>query len=166
MSNNPQLLKVGTNLMQKASLSRSKTIQQKMMQTNKLREKVERKFKEMEPVKYSMNVLKPEYKKSERLGCEVEVNAPPAEIYISLGYDREPNDKKKHYRKFLLVPLELSDFMSKKTFDTFKIVGGQSANKTEKSFLDFLMTETKVVQKSELKDVGYFKGIISIFDEE
>ena len=63
-------------------------------------------------------------------------------------------------------PLELSDFMSKKTFDTFKIVGGQSANKTEKSFLDFLMTETKVVQKSELKDVGYFKGIISIFDEE
>ena len=49
----------------------------------------------------------PKYELDERLGCMREYDMPPAILYESLGWDREPGvSKEKHYRKFTPVELE------------------------------------------------------------
>lgn len=60
------------------------------------------------------NVVFPEYKLDPRLKVEREVNMPPTAIYMPLGFDEKPGDKKKHYRKFFPDELEyVTDIMSK-----------------------------------------------------
>lgn len=52
------------------------------------------------------NVLMPEYKLDERLNVQREVNAPPASMYIGLGWDPTPESKKRHYRRYYAQELE------------------------------------------------------------
>ena len=37
---------------------------------------------------------------------------PPKEVFMELGYDKEPNDKTKHYRKFYDDELENTALIS------------------------------------------------------
>jgi len=66
--------------------------------------------------------LHPIYELDKRLKCKREIDVPPSEIYIPLGYDREPGDKKKHFRKFFSCELEtLKEYMGCKPFETYDI---------------------------------------------
>ena len=46
-------------------------------------------------------IIFPIYIQNERLGVQVETMIPPKEIFMPLGYNEEPTDGKKHYRRFL-----------------------------------------------------------------
>lgn len=52
------------------------------------------------------NILKPTYRKDEMLNVHREVNHPPDSLFIGLGYDEEPEDNRKHYRRFYPDELE------------------------------------------------------------
>lgn len=48
----------------------------------------------------SKNVIMPEYKLDARLNVNREVNNPPETMYMGLGWDPEPESKKRHYRRY------------------------------------------------------------------
>jgi hypothetical protein len=48
----------------------------------------------------------PEYKLDDRLKVYRETNIPPESLYIGLGYDDVPEDKRRHYRRFYTEELE------------------------------------------------------------
>jgi hypothetical protein len=55
----------------------------------------------------SRTVIWPVYKFDERLKVDREVDIPPANMFFELGYNRKPDDKIKHYRRFWTNELEL-----------------------------------------------------------
>lgn len=57
-------------------------------------------------------VIMPQYKLDPRLKVDREVNIPPRELFIPLGWDDDAQTKRKHYRSF--VPCELEN--DEKTF--------------------------------------------------
>lgn len=48
----------------------------------------------------------PVYKLDERLNVHRETDFPPDSLYIGLGWDEEPEDKRKHYRRYFPDELE------------------------------------------------------------
>lgn len=52
------------------------------------------------------NILRPTYTKDEMLNVMREVSKPPESLYIGLGWDEEPEDKRRHYRRFYPDELE------------------------------------------------------------
>ena len=74
------------------------------------------------------NVIKPMYKLDARLNVHREIEAPPDSLFIGLGFDIEPEDKKKHYRRYFKKELELvEEVMSTPTpFQTYDITKGQA----------------------------------------
>jgi hypothetical protein len=69
------------------------------------RERDAAEFKAKNP-KAAKNVLYPTYARDERLNVDREVNPPPNSTFIPLGFDNEPGQKKKHYRRFYPDELE------------------------------------------------------------
>jgi hypothetical protein len=76
-------------------------------------------------------VIRPTYEMDERLGVLVEVNKPPTNLFMELGWDREPNSDEgyigeKHYRKYHNHELESTkEIMSETTvFDECEIKRG------------------------------------------
>lgn len=52
------------------------------------------------------NKIMPTYKINERLMIDVEDSKPPPDVFMPVGYNREPKDGLKHYRKFFTDELE------------------------------------------------------------
>lgn len=52
-------------------------------------------------------VMKPKYKKDERLNVDREYDAPPATLFIGLGWDEDASTGRRHYRQFYDDELEL-----------------------------------------------------------
>jgi hypothetical protein len=52
------------------------------------------------------NLVMPSYKLDERLNVYREAKLPPDTIYIGLGWDEAPEDKRRHYRRFFPDELE------------------------------------------------------------
>jgi hypothetical protein len=52
------------------------------------------------------NVVMPKYAMDERLSIEREIDPPPASLFIGLGFNQKPEDKKKHYRRYYPDELE------------------------------------------------------------
>ena len=82
----------------------------------------------------------PEYKEDKRLqGCKKEVNKPPSKLYEALGYDKNPGDETKHYRKYFIDALESenhTDILRPNIFDKYKIYG--AVKEKEEESLDLL----------------------------
>ena len=53
------------------------------------------------------NMIMPIFKLDERLKVDREVEMPPANIFMPIGYNRVPDDGCKHYRRFYTNELEL-----------------------------------------------------------
>ena len=59
----------------------------------------------------------PTYKLNERLMVDVEDSKPPTDIFMAVGFNREPKDGKKHYRRFYTDELEnVKEVMPTKPF--------------------------------------------------
>lgn len=48
----------------------------------------------------------PEYQLDTRLNVHREVNIPPESMFMGLGWDETPDQKKRHYRRFFPDELE------------------------------------------------------------
>ena len=68
----------------------------------------------------------PTYKLDERLNVHRETNIPPESIYIGLGWDDKPEDKRKHYRRYFPDELEnIKEIMPiPSPFDQYNVMKG------------------------------------------
>ena len=83
------------------------------------------------------------------------------EEYLPLGYNRQPDDKQKHYRLFVPRALEKCEFFGKPPFQSFKIKKGQTRGLCKG--LKIISKKISDCQKlSSLKVAGYFKGYVRI----
>lgn len=71
-------------------------------------------------------IVYPEYGKDERLQVDRECGIPPESLYLPLGWDEFPTQRRKHYRKFFPDELEnVLDVMPKKSpFDSYLLKKG------------------------------------------
>lgn len=78
-------------------------------------------------LKAHKNVLMPKYAYDERLRINREIDPPPASLYIGLGFNKTPEESKRHYRRYYPDELEnVKEVMSKKPFHESKVTRGQS----------------------------------------
>jgi len=54
----------------------------------------------------ALNKIMPQYKFDERLKLDVEVDKPDPNLFIEVGYNKNPEDKVKHYRRYYNDELE------------------------------------------------------------
>ena len=88
-------------------------------------------------------MILPEFKFNKRLKTQAEVNIPPPQLYIELGYDREPTDTNRHYRKYDLIAWEDQEIFQK-PFETYDIKGFvKPAGSLSDTLLSFLMNDSK-----------------------
>ena len=122
----------------------------------------------------------PKYEWDNRLKVNREApDAPPESIYVPIGYDgaitdRMPAKGNKHYRKFYMDELEHNkELFPRQPFHKIQIIRGQSRG-LSKGLLDSIDQLTSFFGpkvdasgfKTNLKEVGYFKGHLSIYNEE
>ena len=110
-------------------------------------------------------IVFPTYKYDERLQIHREDIPPPKEIYMAVGYDPKFDSKQKHYRRFYEDELEnIRDVMPKSPFHTYEITKGQSRGLSNSWFFEDEVDDAG--QVSNIRNVGYFKGIISVINKE
>lgn len=98
-------------------------------------------------------VVMPSFKPSEK-GIMKEVNIPDSELYMPLGYNREPEDGKKQYRYKLDSGLESTHIFSTLPFDEFPIYRAV--------FND--LRASGIESPPTIQEVGKFKANIRIRD--
>ena len=110
------------------------------------------------------NMIRPMYQLDTRLNVHREIEAPPESLFIGLGFDIEPTDKKKHYRRFYKQELEnVTEIMSQPTpFMAFEIKKGQSRGASSGFSLFGSKKTDESGQVSTEQLMGKFKGIITV----
>ena len=106
-------------------LEEAKQIESRILKDERVRNKEEMLRKGQD---VSVTVIRPEYKMDERLKVDREVNAPPSNLYMALGWDEDKYSNRKHYRKFYDDELEniKEIFERPSPFDSYAITRGQS----------------------------------------
>lgn len=83
-------------------------------------------------------VLMPKYKIDERLNVYKEIDPPPANMFIGLGWDEDNTTKRRHYRQFFPDELEHKKdiFPTESPFNSYSIFHGvaKGNNDTPKMF--------------------------------
>lgn len=72
------------------------------------------------------NVIMPEYYFDEDMKVDREKECPPRELFKGLGWDKDKDEKKKHYRRFYAEELEkVKDLIPKESpFNSYQIMRG------------------------------------------
>ena len=105
----------------------------------------------------------PEYEIDERLGCMRECNVPPAILFESLGWDRDPGvSQEKHYRRFVPIELEKEKtVMSKESeFSCFTLKRGQTRGASSSMFGS--SKQTAEGESDTTTKMGLFKALITV----
>jgi hypothetical protein len=120
-------------------------------------------FKQMKLV--GKNVVYPTYQYDDRLKIHRESIPPPKEVFLPIGYDPQYDSKQKHFRRCYEDELEnIKEVMPKSPFQTFDIIKGQSRGLSKGWFTT--NNEDEAGQVSTIKNVGKFKGIVSVINKE
>lgn len=95
-----------------------------------------------------------------------EVNGPPETLFLGLGWDEEPESKKRHYRRFYPKELEtVTEVMPVVSpFDTFELKRGQSRGAAKGGLFGF-GKQHKTDESGEVSTeqvVGLFKGTVTV----
>lgn len=110
-------------------------------------------------------IVYPTYTFDERLKIHREDIPPPKEIYMAVGYDPKHDSKQKHYRRFYEDELEnINEIMPRSPFQSYEITKGQSRGLSNSWFSDDEVDDAG--QVSNIRNVGYFKGIISVINKD
>lgn len=134
------------------------------MKTMRERDEVDFKAKNKKAAK---NVIYPQYKMDDRLKVEREFAPPPKSMFIPLGFDNVPGEKKKHYRRYHPDELEnIEEVMPVKTpFHVFTIKKGQSRGASTGLFAGLFggagKTDASGAPTTE-QEMGNFKGVITV----
>ena len=106
------------------------------------------------------NLIRPKYKFEERLGVDREVDAPPANLFMEIGYNRTKDDTTKHYRRYYCDELEKvcevmppSPFLMEPMFKMEQEGAGLFGGGSDDS-------ENNVAVKT-----GYFKGLVKVYSK-
>jgi hypothetical protein len=110
----------------------------------------------------------PQYKKDEKLNLFREINVPPDSMFMGLGWDENPEQKKRHYRRYFPNELEtVKEVMPVESpFSSYNIMRGQSRG-ASKSWWPF-GAQQKQDESGEVTDesvVGKFKGVVTVQSE-
>lgn len=105
-------------------------------------------------------VVMPQYKVSEIRKRVIEVKLQD-NLYMPLGYNREPNDGNKHYRYMLGSEYEKSELVGVPPFQSYEIKKGQSRGLT-RGFQLFGKKTQGGQDLSTISRAGVFKGLIRI----
>jgi len=111
------------------------------------------------------NVVKPTYKLDTRLNVYRELDIPPDSLFEPLGYDIEPEDKRKHYRRYYKSELELTpEVMPVPTpFQQYEIKKGQARGASAGFSLFGSGPKTDESGSVSTEQVmGKFKGIVTV----
>ncbi|CAG9328112.1 unnamed protein product [Blepharisma stoltei] len=103
----------------------------------------------------------PLYKTSSKTNKMTEIKIPDPKFYMSLGYNRAPDDGHRHYRLYLDTELENSEYYGESPFCEYELLKGQSRGLDE-SIFDKADRLDISGQKTNLKCVGKFKGLVRI----
>jgi hypothetical protein len=111
----------------------------------------------------------PEYKMDERLKVNREVNVPPDSMYMGLGWDENPESKKRHYRRYYAKELEeVKEVMPVVSpFSSYEIKRGQSRGASN-GWWPF-GNNKKQDESGEVTNeqcVGKFKGLVTVQSED
>eukprot|EP00358_Blepharisma_japonicum_P007293 CAMPEP_0202945150 /NCGR_PEP_ID=MMETSP1395-20130829/6104_1 /ASSEMBLY_ACC=CAM_ASM_000871 /TAXON_ID=5961 /ORGANISM="Blepharisma japonicum, Strain Stock R1072" /LENGTH=316 /DNA_ID=CAMNT_0049644819 /DNA_START=1181 /DNA_END=2128 /DNA_ORIENTATION=+ len=115
-----------------------------------------------EAVSNNKIVIFPQYKESKTKRL-IEIYPPNPENYLAIGYNRDPDDGKKHYRYYIHEELEKISIFEKSAFEEFNILKGASRGVDELPTLHTTHQE-KDGQKSTVECVGKFKALIRVID--
>jgi C2 domain len=109
------------------------------------------------------NIIKPTYTLDANLNVHREGTLPPDSLYIGLGYDENPEENKKHYRRYYPDELEnVTDLMGEPPFLQYMLKRGQTRG-ASKSFFSFgSKKEDASGAVSTEQIVGKFKCLIDI----
>lgn len=108
----------------------------------------------------------PRYAFDDRLKVDREFAPPPASLFMSLGFNEKKESDIKHYRRYYPDELEkVKEVIPRKPFHEENVFRGQSRG-LKKSFFSGLFGGDDSGESSTLKEVGYFKGMIKIFNKQ
>lgn len=105
-------------------------------------------------------VKMPQFKLSQDKKKKIEIKFKDAH-YTPLGYNRSPNDGKKHYRYTLDTSLEKSNLFGDPPFERYSIKKGQVRGVTT-GFFSFGKKSKSPQDLSTLTEAGVFKGLVRI----
>ena len=112
------------------------------------------------------NVTFPKYKFDEKMHIDREVDPPPRQIFIGLGWDEDKDTGRKHYRRYYTKELEKVDTVLIKPtpFNQYDLKRGQSrgASKSIWQSLTGNVKEDESGQTSTEQVVGRFKAVIEV----
>ena len=95
------------------------------MKAEEKRKIIDEEMAKLQKTEFTKNVVYPKYSFDERLKVDREIDQPPIQRFLPLGYDRNPGDMTKHYRKFYEDELEnIPEIMPRKPFDEVPVVRG------------------------------------------
>ena len=110
----------------------------------------------------------PIYKYDERLNIDREVNPPPSSLFKAIGYDKNPSDEVKHYRRYYPdelenvkdkygIPIVNSPFIKENLYRSKPVKSG--------GLLGNLFSGDSGSEYVSI-NVGYFKGTIRCYNEQ
>ena len=71
-------------------------------------------------------MILPAYSFDERLKINREIDPPPPSLFIGLGFNASPEDKKRHYRRYYPDELEnVKEVIPEKPFHECTVIRGQ-----------------------------------------
>ena len=115
-------------------------------------------------------ILMPKYKLDERLKVDREIDPPPGNLFIGLGWDEDSTTKRKHYRMFYNDELENNTeiFPQKSPFNAYELKRGQSRGIKKGGLFSMFKSKKQDAsgQVSTEQVVGFFKGIIEVESKE
>ena len=103
-------------------------------------------------------VVMPQFKDSVDSKKQIEVKFKDSH-YIPIGYNRSPNDSKKHYRYALDAAFEKSELFGSPPFERYTIKKGQVRGVEQSSF-SFSKKATDPGELSTVTEAGVFKGLV------
>lgn len=83
----------------------------------------------MAQFKDTKNIIWPKYNRDEKLKIDKEIDEPPHDLFIGLGFDDDKDTKRRHYRRFYPDELEnCREIMGDKhsPFNSFNLQRGQT----------------------------------------
>lgn len=110
------------------------------------------------------NIIMPQYTLDKRLNVYREYDSPPDSIFIGLGWDENPETKRRHYRRFYNQELEnVKEIMPVSTpFESFEIKRGQSRGASKSWFSFGAQKQDESGEVSDEQVVGKFKGVVTV----
>ena len=118
------------------------------------------------------NAIMPRYEKDERLKIQREVHVPPESLFMAIGYDGAVTDQapvagNRHYRKYYMDELENNrEIFKHSPFYKTPVMRGQERGLKAGLFDKLLgIGKTEQGSLSSLKEVGWFKGHVSVYNE-